>query len=81
MASNKSSVRLKIPLLKLSMQMQTTEPDFLAARNGRATPELHSVRDVTTNYAEAAIALNRNLENSGISAKQPQVLEPARNDP
>ncbi len=71
MASNKLSVRLKIPLLKRSMQMQMTEQDFFAADAGRATPELHSVPDVTADQAKAAMALNRKSKNKGISTKLP----------
>ena len=48
------------------MQMQMTEQDFFAARAGRATPELHSVPDVTTDHAKAAMAWDRKSENTGI---------------
>jgi len=81
MASNERSLRLKIPLLKCSIQMQTTEQFFSVAGAGRATPELPAARDVTTDQAEAAMTLTGNPENTGNSTKGPQVFEPARNAP
>lgn len=63
------------------MQMERNEHDFSAAGVGQATPELHTVRDVTTDQTKAAMALMGDLENKGNLTKPPQVFEPARSAP